>query len=122
MEGGENNSVYEDDESSMMNDVDDVVDDINDELTEVMDDEVGSNVIEAEPTLTTTIEDYLEDPKQIFALMEPMDLKNKERTLIERRQNGYYRDKDIRKIAYEIIVKVYVPYITRENLLMPNHP
>ena len=40
-----------------------------------------------------TIRDYMHDPKELFTITELEDLKQKERTLIERRQNGYYRDK-----------------------------
>ena len=122
MGGGEDDSVYEDHESVMMNDYEDKGDATNDELKDVIDDEVGRNKIVTEPNSTTTIEDFLEDPKQIFTITELNDLKNKERTLIERRQNVYYRHKECHKIAYEQIVKIYAPYIPCENFLILYHP
>ena len=61
IEGGEDDSVYEDDESAMINDDEDEVDATDDELKNVVDGEVGSNKIVTERNLTTTIEEYLEN-------------------------------------------------------------
>ena len=110
---------YEEEESTMMVDNDQEFDGPNDD---VKDGEGESEEIEEDRTLSDAIRDYLEDPKQLFTITELIDLKNKKRTLIERRQNGYYRDKNKYKKAYEQIVEVYAPYITRENLLMLHHP
>ena len=48
-------------------------------------------------------------------------LKEKEKTLVERRKKGYYRSKHTHRVAYSKISKAYEPYITRENLIMLKH-
>ena len=40
-------------------------------------------------SLCAILDNYLDIPQDLFSASEPQDLKNKERTLIERRKNGY---------------------------------
>jgi hypothetical protein len=72
--------------------------------------------------ISGVIRDYLDNPTEIFSVSELDDLKRKERELIQRRVNGYYRNKDKHKNAYKQIYDAYLPFITRENLLMIHHP
>ena len=76
----EEDSVYDDDESVLLNDDEDEVDTKNNELK---DDEVGIEEIDSPPNLNTTIEDYIEEPSQLFTITELNDMKNKERILME---------------------------------------
>ena len=49
-------------------------------------------------------------------------LKEKEKTLIEKIDSGYYRCKQQHKNAYEKICNAYSPYVTKEMLMMLHHP
>ena len=93
----------EDEDAMLTESEDEEVDGSDDDVFDVGGGNQGS---EDDVALSETINDYA----------------RKERTLIERRQNGYYRDKHKHKKAYEQIVEVYAPYISRQNLLMLHHP
>ena len=49
--------------------------------------------------LEATVDDYLDKPEDLFSASKLQELKNKERTLIERRENGYCRSKEHHKHA-----------------------
>ena len=87
---------------------------------DVLEDELEDS--EDATNISGVIRDYVENPTEIFSVSELDDLKRKERELIERRENGYYRNKEIHKNAYKQIYEAYLPFITRENLLMLHHP
>ena len=87
--------------------------------------DVGEDALEKgsdEENISGVINDYLDNPTEIFSVSELNDLKRKERDLIQRRENGYYRNKEIHKNAYKQIYEAYLPFISRENLLMLHHP
>ena len=117
----EDDEAYENvDEDAMLMVCDD--DELDGRDDDLRDREEDSEASEDDVEFSETMKDYVDDPKELFTLTELVDLKKKEKTLIERRQNGYYRNKHKHKKAYEQIVEVYAPYITRENLLMLHHP
>ena len=48
-------------------------------------------------------------------------LKDRERSIIERNENGYYRCKNKHQKLYRQLSIAYAPYITKEMLSMLNH-
>ena len=119
-DGDEDEEYDNEDEDAMLKVCED--EELDGRYDDVNEREQKNEASEDDLAFSETMKDYADDPKEIFTITELADLKKKERALIERRQNGYYRDKHKHKKAYEQIVEVYAPYISRENLLMLHHP
>ena len=92
-DGDGEDDEYKDDEheeAMLTESEDEEVDGSDDDVLDIEEANQGS---EDDVALSETINDYADDSKEIFTITELEDLKRKERTLIERRQNGYYRNK-----------------------------
>jgi hypothetical protein len=114
----------DDDDSVFSASDDENTSDAESEDLDCVDDDVdGESKIDLsqELTLEATMNDYSTEATVLFSTTQMDNLKQKEKVLVERRKHGYYRAKDTHPEAYAKIIKVYEPYISRNNLAMLRH-
>ena len=96
-------------------------DDTGDSDEEVL--EVETEMVDElnyELAICDVLDDY-QIERTVFAQLELEDLKVKEKSLLERGDRGYYRNKLEHENAYEQICIAMKPYLTRANLKILHH-